>query len=89
MKKREDGYHDLASLFHIIDLGDEMDFTLLPESATLDELTCNMDGVPTDESNLVIKVSQTPTPHSMLLSCSSWLNIFIRRAVEASCAELQ
>eukprot|EP00951_Prasinocladus_malaysianus_P005452 scaffold38674_cov37-Prasinocladus_malaysianus.AAC.2 len=32
-----------------------MSFECLPDTADRDELTCNMDGVPTDESNLVIK----------------------------------
>ena len=56
VRRREDGYHDLASLFHVIDLGDTMDFTALPPAAPADQLTCNMAGVPTDDSNLVIKV---------------------------------
>lgn len=30
VRRRDDGYHDLASLFHVIDLGDPMDFELLP-----------------------------------------------------------
>ncbi|KAK9844076.1 hypothetical protein WJX81_003893 [Elliptochloris bilobata] len=55
MRRREDGYHDLASLFHVIDLGDTVDFVPLSPDAAHDELTCNMEGVPTDESNLVIK----------------------------------
>jgi hypothetical protein len=41
VRRREDGFHDLASLFHVIDLGDDMDIELLPASATKDELTCN------------------------------------------------
>ena len=36
-----------------------MEFALLPPGAQQDELTCNMEGVPTDESNLVIKASST------------------------------
>ena len=56
VRRREDGYHDLASLFHVIDLGDGMEFETLPEGAERDVLTCDMDGVPTDDSNLVIKV---------------------------------
>jgi 4-diphosphocytidyl-2-C-methyl-D-erythritol kinase len=56
MRRREDGFHDLASLFHVIDLGDDMSFEELAGTAAADVLTCNMDGVPTDESNLVIKV---------------------------------
>jgi len=55
IRRREDGYHDLASLFHVIDLGDQMSFELLTRDATEDLLTCNMEGVPTDSSNLVIK----------------------------------
>jgi hypothetical protein len=39
----------------VIDLGDTLDFTPLP-GATADALTCDMAGVPTDSSNLVIKV---------------------------------
>ncbi len=63
VRRREDGYHDLASLFHVIDLGDQMRFTLLPESTERDELSCDMEGVPTDETNLVIKVdTQTKSP---------------------------
>jgi len=45
----------LASLFHVIDLGDTMTFEALPDGATKDILTCDMEGVPTDGSNLVIK----------------------------------
>ena len=57
VRRREDGYHDLASLFHVIDLGDQMRFTLLPDAVEKDELSCDMEGVPTDDSNLVIKAS--------------------------------
>ena len=55
VRRRDDGYHDLASLFHVIDLGDGMEFTVLPDDADRDELRCDMEGVPTDDSNLVIK----------------------------------
>ncbi|KAL3163197.1 hypothetical protein ABBQ32_009600 [Trebouxia sp. C0010 RCD-2024] len=53
IRKRPDGYHDLASLFHVIDLGDTMTFSPIPRHA--DTLSCNMPGVPLDDSNLVIK----------------------------------
>ena len=59
VRRREDGYHDLASLFHVIDLGDDMTFEALgggAGGAPADALTCDMEGVPTDSSNLVIKV---------------------------------
>jgi 4-diphosphocytidyl-2C-methyl-D-erythritol kinase len=55
VRRREDGFHDLASLFHVIDLGDNMTFAVRP-NAHEDKLSCNMEGVPTDASNLVIKV---------------------------------
>ncbi|CAJ1965422.1 unnamed protein product [Sphenostylis stenocarpa] len=52
--KREDGYHDLASLFHVISLGDIIKFSLSP-SKTKDSLTTNVSGVPLDDRNLIIK----------------------------------
>ncbi|KAG1672048.1 hypothetical protein FOA52_008924 [Chlamydomonas sp. UWO 241] len=55
VRKREDGYHDLASLFHVIDLGDDMTFEVLPEDATVDALKCSDPTIPSDGRNLVIK----------------------------------
>ncbi|XP_021746580.1 4-diphosphocytidyl-2-C-methyl-D-erythritol kinase, chloroplastic-like [Chenopodium quinoa] len=52
--KREDGYHDLASLFHVISLGDKIKFSLSP-SRTKDSLSTNVAGVPLDDENLIIK----------------------------------
>ena len=52
--RRPDGFHDLASLFHVIDLGDDM--TLAKSSSERkDTLICSDASIPTDESNLVIK----------------------------------
>ena len=55
VRRREDGFHDLASLFHVIDLGDSMTFAVRGGSEGEDTLACDMEGVPTDASNLVIK----------------------------------
>ncbi|KAJ8750225.1 hypothetical protein K2173_014140 [Erythroxylum novogranatense] len=52
--KREDGYHDLASLFHVISLGDIIKFSLSP-SKSQDRLSANVSGVPLDDRNLIIK----------------------------------
>ncbi|XP_022147682.1 4-diphosphocytidyl-2-C-methyl-D-erythritol kinase, chloroplastic [Momordica charantia] len=52
-KKREDGYHDLASLFHVISLGDTIKFSLSPSKK--DRLSTNVSGVPLDDKNLIIK----------------------------------
>jgi 4-diphosphocytidyl-2-C-methyl-D-erythritol kinase len=55
LRKRPDGYHDLASLFQAIGFGDTLELTTLDENASKDEFTCNMEGVPTDSSNLVLR----------------------------------
>ncbi|KAL5562815.1 hypothetical protein UlMin_032562 [Ulmus minor] len=52
--KREDGFHDLASLFHVISLGDILKFSLSP-SKTKDSLSTNAPGIPLDDRNLIIK----------------------------------
>ncbi|KAL7113608.1 hypothetical protein ACP275_04G071100 [Erythranthe tilingii] len=52
--KRADGFHDLASLFHVISLGDKIKFSLSPSKST-DRLTTNVPGVPLDDKNLIIK----------------------------------
>lgn len=52
--KRGDGFHDLASLFHVISLGDTIKFSLSP-SKTKDTLSTNAKGVPLDDRNLIIK----------------------------------
>ena len=56
IRKRDDGFHDLASLFQAIGFGDTLELTPLEDStASKDEFTCNMPGVPVDESNLVLR----------------------------------
>lgn len=52
--KRPDGFHDLASLFHVISLGDKIKFSLSP-SKSKDRLSTNVPGIPLDERNLIIK----------------------------------
>ena len=54
---RPDGFHELLSLVAPTKFGD----TLIAETAagkTCDSLECNMEGVPTDSSNLVIKAAE-------------------------------
>ena len=54
----------------MIDFGDNLDFTPIPDREQ-DELTCNWDDIPLDSSNLVIKVTWTPIhmDDSSLESC--------------------
>ena len=54
IRRREDGFHDLASLFQAIGFGDTLELTPL-EGGESDEFSCNMEGVPTDSSNLVLR----------------------------------
>ena len=54
IRRREDGFHELASLFHVIDCGDELVVDLGPPGQK-DTLKCNMTNVPVDSSNLVLK----------------------------------
>ena len=51
----------------VIDLGDQMDFTPL-YGVDADTLSCNMEGVPTDSTNLVIKV-RTSVACCCLIRC--------------------
>jgi 4-diphosphocytidyl-2-C-methyl-D-erythritol kinase len=55
IRKRPDGFHDLASLFQTVGFGDMLHLKLEDESAEKDTFECNMRGVPTDKSNLVIR----------------------------------
>jgi 4-diphosphocytidyl-2-C-methyl-D-erythritol kinase len=64
LSKREDGYHELASLFQAISLHDVMLFAKLPEDAKADVLECSAPGVPRDSSNLVIKALDTFRRHT-------------------------
>lgn len=51
--KRPDNYHDLSSLFQAISLGDILEIERVDSGD--DDFSCNMPGVPTDSSNLVLK----------------------------------
>mmetsp|Transcript_36724 Transcript_36724/g.146852 ORF Transcript_36724/g.146852 Transcript_36724/m.146852 type:complete len:304 (-) Transcript_36724:2522-3433(-) len=55
LRKREDGYHELASMFQAISLHDDLSFTVLPDDAEEDQLECEDPNVPLDRSNLVLK----------------------------------
>lgn len=56
--KREDGFHDLASLFQTVGFGDMLHLKLLEEEKEVDNddiFECNMEGVPKDRKNLVLR----------------------------------
>jgi len=54
LRKRPDGYHDLASLFQTVAFGDTLHLKMDPNAAE-DSMECNMVGVPVDKTNLVLR----------------------------------
>ncbi|MBI4547601.1 MAG: 4-(cytidine 5'-diphospho)-2-C-methyl-D-erythritol kinase [Ignavibacteriae bacterium] len=59
LRKREDGYHDIETIFHRINLFDEI---ALEPSSTI-SLTCTDLTLPTDERNLCIRAAQLLQQH--------------------------
>lgn len=53
IRRRADGYHDLASLFQAVSLCD----TLHIEKAKSDQLICDHPSIPVDGSNLILKAA--------------------------------
>ncbi|PCI94785.1 4-(cytidine 5'-diphospho)-2-C-methyl-D-erythritol kinase [Candidatus Aerophobetes bacterium] len=51
LKKRSDGYHEIASLMQAIDFGDTLSFSL----SNKDAFTCSDPSLPMDRSNLIVK----------------------------------
>jgi len=51
LRKREDGFHEIASLFQSINLGDTLDVQI----SAIDSLTCTDPEVPLNSSNLILK----------------------------------
>ncbi len=52
--KRQDGYHDLATVFHQIDMFDELDVRLHEHDI---KLSTNLSDLPTDGSNLCVRAA--------------------------------
>ena len=54
-KKRDDGFHDIKSIMQSVSLCDELEILLTEQ--TDNSLICNVPGIPTDSSNLIIKAA--------------------------------
>jgi 4-diphosphocytidyl-2-C-methyl-D-erythritol kinase len=52
--RRPDGYHELRTILQTISLADTLTFTLADEGI---KLSCDAPGIPTDESNLVVRAA--------------------------------
>ena len=61
LRKRPDGYHDLASVMQQISIYDELTYTLCPEGIALH---CPGTDLPTDEQNLVYRAAQALFNHA-------------------------
>lgn len=57
-RRRDDGFHDLASLFQTLSLHDKLYFRVTTDTGK-DTMECNIGGIPTDERNLIIRAFQT------------------------------
>mmetsp|Transcript_3895 Transcript_3895/g.5447 ORF Transcript_3895/g.5447 Transcript_3895/m.5447 type:complete len:338 (-) Transcript_3895:1652-2665(-) len=69
MGKRDDGFHELASLFQAIDIGDILSFEIRESE---DLIECNIPGLPTDDSNLVtraINLYRSKVPEAPFVHC--------------------
>lgn len=53
LRKREDGYHDLRMIMQTVDLYDTLTLEKTEEEGIV--MTCNVEGLPCDDSNLVVK----------------------------------
>ena len=58
--QREDGYHELESLFTFLDFGDELAFSLTNENQI--SVVGDTNGIKT-EDNLIFKAAQALLPH--------------------------
>jgi 4-diphosphocytidyl-2-C-methyl-D-erythritol kinase len=55
LRRREDGYHDIASLMQKVSLADEMQFAPIRDGI---EISCPGSDLPTDEGNLVVRAAR-------------------------------
>lgn len=61
LRKRPDGYHDLASVMQQISIYDELEYTMQQEGITLH---CPGTDLPTNEQNLIYRAAQTIFNHT-------------------------
>ncbi|WP_404942866.1 4-(cytidine 5'-diphospho)-2-C-methyl-D-erythritol kinase, partial [Pseudomonas protegens] len=69
--RREDGYHELQTLFQFLDYGDEITFALRDDAEI--RLHTEFDGVPHD-SNLIVKAAKKLQEQS---GCTQGIDIWI------------
>ncbi len=60
LEKRSDGFHELDTIFQMVNLYDSLEFESQPANVLL---TCNDSNIPTDSSNLICKAAQLLKNH--------------------------
>ena len=73
--RRQDGYHDLETLFQLLDFGDQLDFEILPSQEI--KLSSNIDGVDSDD-NLVVKAARSLQAKT---GCTLGANIALKKVL--------
>lgn len=76
IKRREDGFHELSSLFQTINLFDTLTIELSSDQTDL--LTVNDPAIPTDQSNLILKAS---TLFRSKTGITSYFNIHLDKKI--------
>jgi 4-diphosphocytidyl-2-C-methyl-D-erythritol kinase len=67
--RRPDGYHDLSSVFHQVDLCDELEFAPAPDGRVI--LACDDPRLPVNEKNLVVKAANLVRSFGSKVRCLS------------------
>ena len=78
LRKREDGYHDIATLMQRISLYDEMIFSPIERVIVL---SCPDSSLPENEDNIVYRAARTFFSYA---SCPSGIHITIRKKIPAA-----
>jgi 4-diphosphocytidyl-2-C-methyl-D-erythritol kinase len=74
--KRSDGYHDLETIFKLVDLHDRI--TIRPNSADHFRLTCSNPNLPADETNIATQAVRKIEQH---IGRSTGLDILIEKVI--------
>lgn len=75
LRRRNDGYHDIATLMQRISLYDEMTFSLVDHGVTL---SCPGSTLPENENNIIYRAAVALLPNS---SCSPGIHITIKKNI--------
>ena len=55
---RSDGFHDIKSVMHSVDLCDVLEISIEPSFSNIINITCDSEGVPCDKSNIIYRAAE-------------------------------